>query len=53
MDDGAATTFVQGGAGDGCGAHVLLELELAFHGLLPTLVVSCQPVRLVVNDRGL
>ncbi|CAD6204181.1 unnamed protein product [Miscanthus lutarioriparius] len=40
MDDGAATTFVQGGAGDGCGAHVLLELELAFHGLLPTLVAD-------------
>ncbi|CAD6239545.1 unnamed protein product [Miscanthus lutarioriparius] len=56
MDDGAATTFVQGGDGDGCGAHVLLlpfpgmqghanpmiqlVRRLAFHGLRPTLVVS-------------
>ncbi|XP_066324432.1 UDP-glucosyltransferase UGT13248-like [Miscanthus floridulus] len=56
MDDGAATTFVQGGDGDGCGAHVLLlpfpgmqghanpmlqlGRRLAFHGLRPTLVVS-------------
>ncbi|CAD6211653.1 unnamed protein product [Miscanthus lutarioriparius] len=56
MDDGAATTFVQGGEGDGCGAHVLLlpfpgmqghanpmlqlGRRLAFHGLRPTLVVS-------------
>jgi len=53
MDDGAATTFVQDGEGDGCGAHILLlpfpgmqdpllqlGRRLAFHGLRPTLVVS-------------